>query len=84
MVSNVTAEPVRDADSARSTLLSQLTAPVRWTQSVRRMASAGVSRFLEFGPGTVLTGLLRRIDSGLEGMEIGEPDDLQRLREGVS
>jgi [acyl-carrier-protein] S-malonyltransferase len=83
VVSNATAEPVVDATMARSTLLEQLTAPVRWTQSVQRIARDGVSGFVELGPGKVLTGLLRRIGANLEGIAVGKAEDVLRFREGV-
>ncbi len=83
VVANVTAEPVSDAATARSALLRQLTSPVRWTHSIRRVATDGVSSFAELGPGKVLTGLLRRIERGLGGQEIGTPRDIERLRESV-
>lgn len=79
VVSNVTAEPVDDADTARQTLVSQLTAPVRWTQSMTRIAGEGIVEFVEIGPGRVLTGLLRRIDRNLAGVEIGKPDDVEKF-----
>ena len=79
VVSNVTAEPVDDADTARQTLVSQLTAPVRWTQSMTRIAGEGIVEFVEIGPGKVLTGLLRRIDRNLAGLEIGKPDDVEKF-----
>lgn len=79
VVCNATAEPVTDADTARDTLVRQLTAPVRWTDGIQRISAAGIGRFVELGPGKVLTGLLRRIDPGLEGFSIGTPDDLERV-----
>lgn len=79
VVANATAEPVREAAAARSSLVRQLTAPVRWTQSILRIADEGVDQFVELGPGKVLTGLLRRIDSGLRGCEVGRPEDVERL-----
>ncbi len=82
VVANATAQPITDADTARTTLVRQLTAPVRWTESIQAIAAAGVSQFLEFGPGNVLTGLLRRIDRKLEGRAVGSPDDIKRFSEG--
>ncbi len=79
VVCNATAEPVSDADRARDTLVRQLTAPVRWTDGIRRISAAGVSRFVELGPGKVLTGLLRRIDSGLEGLSVGTPEEISKV-----
>ncbi len=84
VVSNVTAQPVADADAARRTLVSQLTSPVRWMQDVQRIAEDGVVNYLEIGPGKVLTGLLRRIDRGLSGVEVGKPEDVARFREGLA
>jgi [acyl-carrier-protein] S-malonyltransferase len=84
VVSNVTAEPVTDAATARTRLVSQLTSPVRWTQSVLRIAGEGTTAFAELGPGKVLTGLLRRIDRELEGQEIGTPQDVERFKEGLT
>ncbi len=83
VISNVTAEPVADAETARSTLVRQLTAPVRWTQGVQHMANDGVASFVELGPGKVLTGLLRRIDRRLGGIEVGNPEDVKRLEKGL-
>lgn len=59
---NALAAPIVDAESIRSTLLAQLTAPVRWTESVQRMIEDGATEFIEVGPGNVLQGLVRRID----------------------
>ncbi|MGD2216789.1 MAG: ACP S-malonyltransferase [Gemmatimonadales bacterium] len=84
IVSNVTAEPVSDADTARNTLVRQLTAPVRWSEGVQRIAREGIGDFVELGPGKVLTGLLRRIDRSLAGAEIGRPEDFERFSEGTS
>jgi [acyl-carrier-protein] S-malonyltransferase len=67
VVSNVTASPVADPAESRVLLVQQLTSPVRWTASVRTMLSLGVERFVEVGPGKVLTGMLKRIDKAAEG-----------------
>jgi [acyl-carrier-protein] S-malonyltransferase len=71
VVSNVSAEPVVEAGLARELLVRQLTSPVRWTDSIARMRAAGIRRFLEIGPGNVLTSLLRRIDRDALGHAIG-------------
>jgi [acyl-carrier-protein] S-malonyltransferase len=71
VVSNVTARPVSDPDEARRLLVEQLTSPVRWTASVRTMVDAGVTRFLELGPGSVLAGLAKRIEKGADVVSIG-------------
>jgi [acyl-carrier-protein] S-malonyltransferase len=81
VVSNVTATPVTDADEARRLLVEQLTSPVRWTESVRTMLQMGAERFLEIGPGKVLTGMLKRIDRAAEGRgsPLGTADAVQSL-----
>jgi [acyl-carrier-protein] S-malonyltransferase len=62
VVSNVTGQPIGDAADFAEELTSQITSPVRWVDSIQRMLDGGVSSFIEFGPGKVLTGLVRRID----------------------
>lgn len=59
---NVNAYPQTDPEQIRQNLLLQLTAPVRWTQTVRNMIIDGAKEFYEFGPGDVLKGLIRKID----------------------
>lgn len=66
MISSVTADRVSTADEAKEVLRRQLTARVRWTGTVNRMASAGVGWFIEVGPGKVLDGLCRRIIPGIQ------------------
>lgn len=79
VVSNVTAEAVEDPAEARRLLVRQLTAPVRWTASMRTMLDAGVQRFVELGAGNVLGGLLRRIDRGASVASAGSPAELDAL-----
>jgi len=59
---NVSASAVVDPSEIKSNLLSQLTAPVRWTQSVQQMIQDGAAAFIEVGPGNVLQGLVKKID----------------------
>ncbi len=59
---NVSASPVQDATLIKENLISQLTAPVRWTQIVERMLQDGVTEFIEVGPGKVLQGLVKKIN----------------------
>jgi [acyl-carrier-protein] S-malonyltransferase len=58
---NVNAQPSSDTDVIRQNLIAQLTAPVRWTQSVESMVQAGATQFIECGPGKVLQGLVGKI-----------------------
>ncbi|WP_299552135.1 ACP S-malonyltransferase, partial [uncultured Porphyromonas sp.] len=63
---NVTAAPTTDIDTIRRNLIAQLTAPVRWTESVKAMVADGASRFVEVGPGAVLQGLVKKIAPEVE------------------
>ncbi len=73
VVANASAEPVRDAATARRRLAEQLTSPVRWVEGVRRLAEVGgdAVRFVEIGPGNVLSGLARRILPGAQTLALG-------------
>jgi [acyl-carrier-protein] S-malonyltransferase len=64
VVSNVEASPNQDPERVRPLLVSQVSAPVRWDESVSAMAQLGVERFVEIGPGKVLSGLIKRIAKG--------------------
>jgi [acyl-carrier-protein] S-malonyltransferase len=79
LVNNWQAREIRGGAEAREGLYQQVPNPVRWTESIRRLASLGVTRFIEVGAGSVLTGLLRSIDGSLKGVKFGEPDDLAKL-----
>ena len=78
VVRNVDAELTTRADEVRPFLVRQVTAPVRWTDCVTRMASAGCRTFLEVGPGKVLTGLLRRIDGAAKGFAVEDAAGLEK------
>jgi [acyl-carrier-protein] S-malonyltransferase len=79
LINNWQAAEVRTAADVREGLYQQVPNPVRWQDCIRRLASLGVERFVEVGPGSVLTGLLRNIDPGLAGVRFGEAADLERL-----
>jgi [acyl-carrier-protein] S-malonyltransferase len=64
VVANVDAQPKRDAVAAMDALVRQVSSPVRWEEVVKRLASEGVTAYVEVGPGTVLTGLVKKIDRG--------------------
>ena len=63
---NVSTTAVTDAEQIKSNLISQLTAPVKWTQSVKNMVSDGAKSFIEVGPGRVLQGLVKKIEPTAE------------------
>lgn len=76
VVCNVTAEPLATPADAQRLLEAQVTAPVRWTESVEAIARRGVDRWVEFGAGKVLTGLVRRIVPGADARPAADPDGL--------
>lgn len=67
---NVTAAAVLSPDEIKKNLIAQLTAPVRWTQSVQSMVNDGATQFIEVGPGRVLQGLVKKIHSAAEAMSV--------------
>ena len=76
VIGNVSAAALTTADAIRAELVAQLTSPVRWTESVRRMIADGANRFVELGPGTVLAGLVKRIDANVEVLNVAKPEDI--------
>jgi [acyl-carrier-protein] S-malonyltransferase len=72
LVSNVDASPIGTATAVRNALLRQVASPVRWVESVQLMISKGVKRFVEVGPGNVLTGLIKRIDPSVELVNVSD------------
>jgi [acyl-carrier-protein] S-malonyltransferase len=78
VIANVNAHPVRDAAEARKLLAAQLTAPVRWVDSMRAAAAlAPEATFIEVGPGSVLTGLLKRIVPGARCITLGSAAEVE-------
>ena len=76
LVANVTAAASRDPDTIREGLVEQVTAMVRWRESVLYMKENDVDCLVEVGAGRVLSGLARRIDRDLEVVAIGTPEDI--------
>jgi len=76
VVANVDAALKRDAQDAVDALVAQVSSPVRWEAVVQRLASEGVTTYVEVGPGTVLSGLVKRIHRGATVVSFGSPDDL--------
>jgi [acyl-carrier-protein] S-malonyltransferase len=81
-VANATAGPLVDPDRMREALGRQLTSPIHWTESVQWMIEQGATRFVEIGPGEVLTGLLRRIDRSVERLTTAQALDRVGVGEG--
>ncbi len=80
IVSNVTAEPSNDPEKIRDLLIKQIEKPVRWRESVINMIKQGNKKFIEIGPGKVLSGLIKRIDRNVELIQVNNIDDLNNLR----
>jgi len=76
VVANVDAEPKRDARESIEALVRQVSAPVRWEEVVRRLIAEGVTTFVELGPGSVLSGLIRKIDRGVRTMNVEDGKSL--------
>ena len=79
LIANVTGREVSEPIVERELLRAQVVAPVRWQQSVERLVELGVDTFVEVGPGTVLTGLIKRIARGARLLNVAGPEDLDRV-----
>jgi [acyl-carrier-protein] S-malonyltransferase len=79
VISNVTARPLTDVDSIRQELVKQLRSCIQWQGSVEYMMHNGVTTFYEIGPGRVLSGLIRRINSELQTFNIAGAEDIAQL-----
>ncbi|HUX47553.1 MAG TPA: ACP S-malonyltransferase [Dehalococcoidia bacterium] len=79
VISNVTARPLTDADSIKEELVKQLRNCIQWQGSVEYMVHSGVTIFYEIGPGRVLSGLIRRINSELQTFNISGVEDIAHL-----
>jgi len=79
VISNVTTRPLTDIDSIKKELVKQLRNCIQWQGSVEYMMHSGVTTFYEIGPGRVLSGLIRRINSELQTFNISEIEDIAQL-----
>ncbi len=79
IVSNVTAEPSKDPDIIKNLLIDQIEQPVRWRESITNMISSGSQKFIEIGPGKVLSGLVKRIDRNVKLIQVNSISDLENL-----
>ena len=80
IVSNVTAEPSSDSNNLRTLLIEQIEKPVRWRESIINIIKQGNKKFIEIGPGKVLSGLVKRIDRNVELIQINNINDLNNLK----
>jgi [acyl-carrier-protein] S-malonyltransferase len=81
IICNVSASPLSSAEEIRTALFEQTCSPVRWTESVARMAADGADLFLELGPGETLSGLIKRClkDGGARVLAAGTPEKLEAM-----
>ena len=79
VVTNASAQATDDAEDLRRQLQEQILAPVRWTDCVRAIAARGVAAAAEVGPGSVLRGLVRRIDRGMNVVAAGSAAEIESL-----
>ena len=80
-VTNVTADYISDKTPIKELLARQIYSPVRWQQSIERMAADGVDTFIEIGPGKTLTGFMKKIDPSLKAYHIGSVQELEKYLE---
>jgi [acyl-carrier-protein] S-malonyltransferase len=79
IISNITAKPIQDTHDIKNDLQNQLTHRVRWTESIKFLISEGISEFIEIGSGSVLSGLIKRIDHNVIATPLGAPVDFQHF-----
>jgi [acyl-carrier-protein] S-malonyltransferase len=79
VVANVTAQEVTDSTDIKELLVRQIVSPVRWVETVEYMKSKGITKFVEAGPGAVLSGLIKKLDRSLECVNIDKFEDLEKL-----
>ena len=80
IVGNCTGEPLTKAKDVKQEIISQVSSCVQWKRSMDYMVGAGVSKFVEVGPGTALSSMVKRIDRSAEAVSIGDMDGILRLR----
>ena len=80
IISNVTSEPVNDITIIKELLINQIEKPVRWRETVNYMMGKNINKFIEIGPGKVLSGLVKRINRNAELLQINDLEDLKKLK----
>jgi [acyl-carrier-protein] S-malonyltransferase len=78
VVTNVEAVPNTEASRVRQLLVNQVTAPVRWVESMEYIAAQGIKTCIEFGPGNVLSGLMRRIDKKITVVSVNSTEGVDK------
>jgi [acyl-carrier-protein] S-malonyltransferase len=84
VITNVDARPTRAHDELRDALVRQVSAPVRWSESMQLLMQQGVDTFVEVGPGKVLTGLMRQINRDARTLNVEDAASLEATRVGLA
>ena len=77
--SNVTAKTANNPNDIKKLLIDQIEKPVRWRESVRNMIDNGTHKFIEIGPGKVLSGLIKRIDRNIKLIQVNNLSDIKNI-----
>ena len=80
IISNVNAQPQNNPEFIKKLLIQQIEKPVRWRESVKYMIENNVNRFIEIGPGKVLSGLVKRIDRNILLNQVNNLSDVKQLK----
>ncbi len=84
VIANVTARPHEGPVDISRRLVEQVTSPVRWEESMRYLLAQGFSRFIELGPGTALSGFMKRIDANTQLLNVADMASLEATREALA
>jgi [acyl-carrier-protein] S-malonyltransferase len=84
LINNVDVASVNAVEDIKDALVRQAASPVRWVETVQAISSAGITHVIECGPGKVLTGLVKRIDAGLNAESINDPASLNKILESLN
>ena len=79
IISNVNAEPQTNSDIIKSLLIEQIEQPVKWRESINYMIGSGINKFIEIGPGKVLSGLIKRIDRNVKLNQVNNLLDIKNI-----
>ena len=81
IVSNVNAQPISDPLEIKKLLIQQIEKPVRWRESIENIIKTGNKKFIEIGPGKVLSGIIKRIDRDVKIIQVSSIKDLNNLED---
>ena len=79
IISNVNALEQDNIDTIKNLLIEQIESRVKWRESIQYMINNGIKKFIEIGPGKVLTGLVKRIDKNVESYSINNDEDIKKI-----